>query len=335
MKVLLDHPFPFALAHGGLQSQIEQTKAALEACGLGVEYVRWWDESQTGDIIHFFGRPFGHYVQIAQQKGRRFVMAELLGGLGARGPAARTVQRGIIGLARTLLPRDFCARMAWDSYQKADACIALTPWEAHLMQTMFSAPPGRVHVISNGVEPAFLQGSSGPRGPWLVCTATITEVKRVLELAEAALAARTPVWVIGRPYSEQQDYPRRFQELARQNPQWVRYDGPVQDRAALAQIYREARGFVLLSRWETLSLSALEAAACGCPLLLSDLPWARSVFGEHARYCSRSAGVRETAHHLREFYDQAPQLPPPPKPKSWAEVGQSLAAVYRSLVDRP
>ena len=40
--------------------------------------------------------------------------------------------------------------------------------------------------------------------------------------------------------------------------------------------YREARGFVLLSAMESLSLSALEAAACECPLFLSDLPWARS-----------------------------------------------------------
>ena len=33
---------------------------------------------------------------------------------------------------------------------------------------------------------------------------------------------------------------------------------------------------------ESLSLSALEAAACGCPVLLSDLPWARTVFGQSA-----------------------------------------------------
>lgn len=46
MKVLFDHSFPFALAHGGFQIQIEQTKAALESLGVSVDYLRWWDDSQ-------------------------------------------------------------------------------------------------------------------------------------------------------------------------------------------------------------------------------------------------------------------------------------------------
>ena len=43
MKVLIDHQLPFLLAHGGLQIQIEQTKAALEKIGIEVEYLRFWD----------------------------------------------------------------------------------------------------------------------------------------------------------------------------------------------------------------------------------------------------------------------------------------------------
>ena len=52
MRVLFDHNEPFLLAHGGLQVQIEQTKAALEAAGLEAEYLRWWDDEQQGDLIH-------------------------------------------------------------------------------------------------------------------------------------------------------------------------------------------------------------------------------------------------------------------------------------------
>src|ERR1019366_1317890 len=137
---------------------------------------------------------------------------------------------------------------------------------------LYGTPPGNIHVVPNGVEDAFLNTQPAQRGPWLVCTATITERKRVLELAEAA----------------------------------VRYEGPIQDREKLAQVYREARGFVLLSAMESLSLSALEAAACECPLLLSDLPWARSTFGGHASYCPVSSSTAETAAYLRQFYDAAP-----------------------------
>jgi len=56
VKILIDHQLPFLLAHGGLQIQIERTREALEESGLEVEYLRWWDDSQKGDIIHFLGR---------------------------------------------------------------------------------------------------------------------------------------------------------------------------------------------------------------------------------------------------------------------------------------
>jgi len=84
MKVLFDHSFPFFLAHGGFQTQIEQSKAALEAVGVEVEFLRWWDDAQRGDIIHYFGRPVGAYVDLARKKGIKFVLAELLTGLGSR-----------------------------------------------------------------------------------------------------------------------------------------------------------------------------------------------------------------------------------------------------------
>jgi len=40
MKVLFDHHLPFALAHGGFQQQLLQTKSALEQAGIETDYVR-------------------------------------------------------------------------------------------------------------------------------------------------------------------------------------------------------------------------------------------------------------------------------------------------------
>src|SRR5208283_4192488 len=65
MKVLFDHHMPFSLAHGGLQQQLVQTKSALEQVGVETEYLRWWDDSQRADIIHFVGRPATEYVNFA------------------------------------------------------------------------------------------------------------------------------------------------------------------------------------------------------------------------------------------------------------------------------
>jgi glycosyltransferase involved in cell wall biosynthesis len=59
------------------------------------------------------------------------------------------------------------------------------------MQYKFDASPEKIFVVPNGVEEVFFQAAAAPRDRWLVCTATITERKRVLELAQAAIAARS------------------------------------------------------------------------------------------------------------------------------------------------
>src|SRR5438093_13636861 len=113
MKVLFDHSNPFLLGHGGFEIQIEQTREALEEIGVEVEYVRWWDSNQSGDVIHFFGRPQPGYIESAHAKSIRVVMSELLTGLGARHLISRLPQRALILTSRKLLPAPFTAKLAW------------------------------------------------------------------------------------------------------------------------------------------------------------------------------------------------------------------------------
>jgi glycosyltransferase involved in cell wall biosynthesis len=230
-----------------------------------------------------------------------------------------------------LLPGSITGHYNWESYQLVDASVALTPHEAHLMRYVLRAPPDRVHVVPNGVEGVFLQSKPEPRGRWLVCTATITPLKRITVAADAAVAAHIPLWVIGRPYTESDPYYLRFRQLVQAHPDLLRFEGPVHDRQQLARIYRQARGFVLLSAWESLSLSALEAAACECPLLLSDLPWARGTFGERAAYCPVTTRRDVTTNCLRLFYKQADQTLRPPKPASWTDVAHQLKTIYSNI----
>jgi glycosyltransferase involved in cell wall biosynthesis len=332
MKVLIDHQLPFLLAHGGLQTQIERTKEALEGAGVDIEYLRWWDDAQTGDVIHFFGRANPSHIDFAHAKGIKYVMSELLTGQGSRTRKQLRAQSVVEKAIRAVVPPTFLANFRWDAYHKADACIFLTEWEAEVAGMLFAPPAHRVHVVPNGVEPEFfLAGGAAPtRGEELVCTATITERKRVLELAEAAVAARVPVRILGNPYGNDDPYYRRFLTLAEQHPGYVRYAGAVNNRTELARIYQSARGFVLLSTMESLSLSALEAAASGCPLLLSDLPWANCTFGRSATYCPIGS-PHSTAVCLRDFYDSALTLPRPDTPPRWKDIASQLMEIYRKL----
>jgi glycosyltransferase involved in cell wall biosynthesis len=331
MKVLLNCVIPFSLAHGGAQIQIEQTKIALERAGVEVEFLRWWDADQRGDVIHFFGPPAGMPADLIRQKRIPFVVTQLLGGLGGRPAWKRWLQKIIIAAAWRILPGGALARTGWSAWKTADAYVAVTPWEAKLMMEIFQAPRDRVHAVPNGVSDFFFEQPAETRGPWLVTAASILPVKRLVETAAAAVAAQTPYWVIGRPFSETDAYYRQFAGLCRQHPKILRHDNVMRTQPELARIYRQARGFVLLSRWESLSLSALEAAACECPLLLSDLPWARTTFGERASYCPVAAPER-TAGFLKKFYDAAPSLPAPLKPLTWIDVARQLNAIYDQVL---
>jgi len=51
VKILVNCTLPFAFAHGGQAIQIQQTMAALSGIGANIEPLRWWDETQTGDLI--------------------------------------------------------------------------------------------------------------------------------------------------------------------------------------------------------------------------------------------------------------------------------------------
>jgi len=306
---------------------------ALADLGVAVEPLRWWDETQTGDIIHYFGLMPADQIQFARQKKIKVVIANLLTAPGSQTEWQRRLRRWFRWGVETFGPRLVADAFGWKSYRLADACIALTPWEKHLMEYKFGAAPEKIFVVPNGVEEVFFQSPPVARSAWLVCTATITERKRVLELAAAAVAAQTPVWIIGRAYEDSDAYAQKFFMLAKSHPQFIRYEGDVSDRAELAKIYRAARGFVLLSAMESLSLSALEAAACGCPLLLSNLSWACSAFAGAAEFCPVTDSISTTAAVLKDFYAAAPQLLPPPKPATWPDVARQFKTVYERVLN--
>jgi hypothetical protein len=84
MKVLFDCHLPFMLAHGGMQIQIEQTRAALDGLGVEVKPLCWWDATQFGDVLHHFNRIPTYLQRLAQERGMKAVMSAFMSGLGAR-----------------------------------------------------------------------------------------------------------------------------------------------------------------------------------------------------------------------------------------------------------
>ena len=332
MKVLFQHDTPFSFAHGGVQVQIEQTRAALISIGVEVDYMRWWDEGQTGDIIHYFGVPSVGFQKLARQKNLPVVNTVLLSETCNRS-IARLFAQAIVTRCLLALPFGNTVKnqLTWKSFLLSDCNIVGLNAEKRILQMIYGVREEHIRMLPIGCERTFLDAvPSAHTGDYLICLGTITAQKRTLELARIAATAGVPILFVGKPYSNCDLYWRQFQQVVQDNP-LLQHRTHVGDRKELASLLRQARGFVLYSTFENWSIAADEASACGLPLLLPDLNWSRERFADSVRYFPGNNGALNS-RVLRQFFDDCPRLSPPPKPLSWQEVALKLRDIYQSLL---
>ncbi len=175
--------------------------------------------------------------------------------------------------------------------EAADRLVANTVGEAGELVDLYDADPGKVRVVSPGVDlDLFSVGDVAAArarvglpqdARVLLFVGRIQPLKApdVLLKAVADLLARRPdlrtelvVAVIGGPSGSGLGKPRVLQELAHQLgiETQVRFVPPV-DRATLAQWYRAADLVTVPSYSESFGLVAVEAQACGTPVVAASV----------------------------------------------------------------
>jgi glycosyltransferase involved in cell wall biosynthesis len=336
MKVLFSNGLPFFLAHGGTQTLLESLMRELANLGVEVEPERWWDENQTGDILHYMNRPVSLNVGLAHQKGFKVVMTENLDQTASRSRTQLFAQRCLTNLARTFLPSGLTHRLGWEVYRELDAMVYVVEHEWKTAQYLFQANPVRGHIIPHGMDAEAMAELARPQaeGDYLISAATIHPRKNSVLLARAAHLAGVPVVFLGKPYTADDAYFLEFQKLI--DGKTVRYPGFVSTEEKHRYL-RGARGFALLSQYESGCISVYEAAAAGLPLFLSDLPWANKVYC-HARAASFTAptSAEKVAPALRVFHAQAHRLPGTTFPLlTWGQVAERYVEIYRQLLAVP
>lgn len=333
MKILFDHPNPFLLAHGGFQIQIEQTKAALEQIGVNVDFLRWWDGGQRGDLIHFFGTASNGYLQQARAINLPVVMTTLFTETCNRSEAQLKRQgRMVQSLLKLPAAEGIKQQLTWRTFQTCALNVVGLAAERAVLETVYRVPRERTAIIPLGLSDLYLRAGGGDRAAaHLICTGTITQRKNCVELAEMARAAQTPILFVGKPYHPSDPYWLRFQKLI--DDRFVKHHPHVATEAEMIPLLQSARGFVLMSNFENWCLSAHEAAACGLPLLVQDQKWSRERFGGNAHYFSTIGNTPANVATLRDFYATAPSLPAPAITlSSWVEAARQLRDAYARVL---
>ncbi|WP_166983183.1 glycosyltransferase [Paramicrobacterium fandaimingii] len=164
--------------------------------------------------------------------------------------------------------------------QRSDAIITVSDAERETVITRLGADPARVITVAPGVDAAQFSphetpdASTGDAG-YLLAAARLEPLKgldlAIKTLAELPKSGRPDLIVSGGATTGFDDYPDKLRALAEGLgvADRVHFIGP-QARDALADLLRGARIALVPSHSETFGLIALEAQACGTPVVASD-----------------------------------------------------------------
>lgn len=224
---------------------------------------------------------------------------------------------------------------------RAAGIVTVSRSSADDIESMLGVPPSRLAIVPGGVDRRvflpYSETSSRPvlaqygiSRPYLIFVGLTHPNKRFPWLLEQLLLRRpdlpsgAQLVAVG---GHAENTPGVADLIARHGAgDFVRFTGRVSD-AHLAALYSGASALVTASVSEGSNLPALEAVACGCPIIATDIPAFREILGDAASYYDPASGLElarlATAALAGQLRDGAGAYCPP----SWVEAGRHLARV--------
>ena len=276
MKVRVLPCQPHSLAFGGFEIQSISAINAARTAGIDIEPLDVWCRDEDFDILQLWGLEGSHQLAVTwgHRAGKKIVMSVLLPYLSSKTYAKYHLSR-LLGFKRI---QSKILRMV-------DRLIVVNDDQAKAAESILNFPIDRISVIPNIVEDIYfvnhdnvITANKFGIEKYLICTGNICKRKSQLILAQAAIAENTPLLIVGRPLTGEDAYADALSKLIEScsKVKWIH--GLPPHSQELLDAYRNSVGFALISNDETQPISALEAAAMGKPLLLSDHKWARQSF---------------------------------------------------------
>jgi glycosyltransferase involved in cell wall biosynthesis len=342
MRVLFATNQATGLVRGGVFTQMLQTKAALEACGVQVTLYEPWNEIRLSeyDLVHIFTANMAtyHFARAIKANGAPMVISPVF--FTRRSP--RVVRRVI--QADALVNRFM--RGVWTDYgliaemcSWARAVLPNTGDEANIFIQALGVPAERITIIPNGVEERFAHATGdlfvrqyGMERNILYVGQIGAERKNVLRLLEALEQIDRPAAIIGK--IEDTPAGRACLERARQNPRLLILDALAHDSLLLASAYAACEVFALPSMFETPGIAALEAALAGAKIVMTPYGGTKDYFAADAVYVDPYS-----AQSIADGISNALRKPKDPalaerilREFVWSKVGEKTKSVYERVL---
>jgi len=316
------YPWAFETPGGG-EVQIDKYAKYLPSHGVEVQrYDSWKGNLADASVFHFFSCMGGsiHFCAYVKRRGLPLVISSSL---------------WISEQSRQLYPlEEIRAQLSL-----ADVVVTNSMAESDRLSRSLELPSDRFATVLNGFEPEFALADPKPfrdrfdiRGPFILNVANIEPRKNQLGLVRALKGLAVPLVLIG----SRRDQGYADAVVAEADSE-VRYVGPLDhDDPCLASAFAACTVFVLPSALETPGLAALEAAACGAPLVVTSEGATREYFADHAYYVDHGdpADIRKGIVHAMAAGPDPVLRHHVASQFAWTTVTAELVNVYRKAVER-
>jgi glycosyltransferase involved in cell wall biosynthesis len=293
--VFSTYPMAFHTPGGG-EVQLMAYRKHLEACGVSVRLMDPWNPRFLEcKLVHFFSCVGGsiHFCNFVKKLGLPLVITSSL---------------WVTEETRHLYPVDEIRAQL----QLADRIVTNSEMESDTLSRVLNISRDRFYVVYNGVDPVFLERpgpelfrhSQGIESPFVLNVGNVEPRKNQHVLAKAMHAFPDHKLVlIG--HVREQSYLQ--QTLQAGLPGQVVYLGPQPHESdTLRSAYQACDVCCLSSTLETPGLAALEAAAQGRPLALTEVGSTREYFGTAAAYL-RPSNPQSIAQAINQALQQTPE----------------------------
>lgn len=321
MKIFFNtYPAAFQCPGGG-EIQLLKSKEALERRGHEVVlFNQWQDDLSDADIIHHFSVQGGAYniCMYAHNRGIPLVISPILWLSEYVDQYPMSEISLLTSIANVICPNSQA--------------------EVGRFLNHFDAPIGKYHITHNGVDSTFFEpvdpelflSHFGLQQPFVLCVGNIEIRKNQSVLLEAARHLGVHVVLIGN--IRDSGYFNRLNKLFSGRFSYLGF--LEHDSELLRSAYSACQTFALPSLLETPGLAALEAAAAGVPLVITEEGCTQEYFGVEAFYVNPKSvndvsnklalaiSVPRQSHSLRDRVRQY----------TWDRVAEELEAAYRQAM---
>lgn len=317
---------PRVMGGGGLEVQVDSTRAALERRGHRVRELHALGPDDVFDVLHaFHSEPLLDGLLPHWKRNRTpLIVSPVL-------PIGPGRERRLLWLSARAPGPISTARMRRRVLARADAIVALTEFERAVLRDVFAAPVSRISVIGNGVEPVEIvvdlpSAWQLPDRPYMLMVGNVSRRKRQADVLR--VSGQHPVVVVGGLLDE--NGPEFGRLVAASGSRWL---GSVGDPAQVRALQARAGALVLLSDAEALSLSVLESLSAGTPVIVSDLPSHRELAQAYPGWVWLVERAQQVGSAFEHILAAPPRAAPPAIP-DWDVIASRLEALYVDVLDR-